>query len=63
MPRATRLFSRRLGPVGLALTVWDIWRRLPPKQRKQVLNIARKHGPKVAARVMQARARARARKG
>ena len=57
----TRLFTRRVGPLGLALTAWDIWRRLPPKQRKQVLNIARKHGPKVAARVMQARSRARAR--
>ena len=49
MPR----LSRRLGPVGLALTAWDIWRRLPPKQRKQVLNVARKHGPKVASKVLQ----------
>jgi hypothetical protein len=54
--------SRRLGPVGVALTAWDIWRRLPPKQRKQVLNVARKHGPKVAAKVLQASARARARR-
>ena len=59
--RPTRLLTRRAGPIGLALTAWDIWRRLPPKQRKQVLNIARKHGPKVAARVMQARSRGRAR--
>jgi hypothetical protein len=57
-PRVTR----RLGPIGIALTAWDIWRRLPPRQRKQVLNIARKHGPKVAAKVMQARARAKARR-
>ena len=61
MARA-RLFSRRIGPLGLALTLWDLWRRLPPKQRKQLINVARKHGPKVAARVMQARARARSRK-
>jgi hypothetical protein len=54
--------SRRLGPVGLALTAWDIWRRLPPKQRKQVLNVARKHGPKVASRVLKARAKARSRR-
>ena len=54
--------SRRLGPVGVALTAWDIWRRLPAKQRKQVLNVARKHGPKVAAKVLQASARARARR-
>jgi hypothetical protein len=58
--RSTRLLTRRAGPLGLALTAWDIWRRLPPRQRKQIVNIARKHGPKVAARVMQARSRARA---
>ena len=52
MPR----FPRRAGPVGVALTLFDLWRRLPPKQRKQVLDLARKHGPKVAARVLKARA-------
>jgi len=51
-----RLLTRRAGPLGLALTAWDLWRRLPPKQRRQLLNLARKHGPKVAARVFQARA-------
>jgi hypothetical protein len=56
MPRLTR----RLGPLGLALTAWDIWRRLPARQRKQILNVARKHGPKVAASVLRATARARA---
>jgi hypothetical protein len=54
--------SRRFGPLGIALTAWDLWRRLPPKQRKQVLNVALKHGPKVATKVMQARAKVRARK-
>jgi hypothetical protein len=49
-----RLLTRRAGPLGIALTAWDLWRRLPPKQRKQMLRLARKHGPKVAARVMQA---------
>ena len=55
MPRI-RTLGRRAGPLGLALTAWDLWRRLPPKQRKQVLDLARKHGPKVAARVLKARA-------
>jgi hypothetical protein len=36
-----------VGPLGLALTAWDLWRRLPPKQRKQLLKAARKHGPKI----------------
>lgn len=56
MPR----LAPKIGPLGLALTAWDIWRRLPPRQRKQILNIARKHGPRVAARVMRAAAHARA---
>jgi hypothetical protein len=55
MPR----LAPKVGPLGLALAAWDIWRRLPPRQRKQVINIARKHGPKVAARVLRAGARAR----
>jgi hypothetical protein len=46
---------RRPGAIGLALTAWDIWRRLPPKQRRQMLDIARTHGPRVAAKAMQAR--------
>lgn len=51
-----RLLTRRAGPIGLALTAWDLWRRLPPRQRKQLVNLARKHGPKVAARVLKTRA-------
>jgi hypothetical protein len=47
MPRVS-LFSRRLGPVGLALALYDIYRRLPAKQRRQLLDLTRKHGPKVA---------------
>ena len=54
--------TRRVGPVGVALTAWDIWRRLPPKQRKQVIAIARTHGPKVATRVLEAQARLRNRR-
>jgi hypothetical protein len=50
MPRPLRLLTRRAGPVGIALTAYDIWRRLPKKQRKQILALARKHGPKVAAK-------------
>jgi hypothetical protein len=57
MARVGRL---RPGPIGLALTLYDVWRRLPPKQRKQVLELARKHGPKAAAKLMQLQ---RARRG
>jgi signal recognition particle receptor subunit beta len=43
------MLTRRAGPVGIALTAYDIWRRLPPKQRKQLLANARKHGPRIAS--------------
>lgn len=46
---------RRPGAIGLALTAWDIWRRIPRRHRKTILRQARKHGPKVAKRVMQTR--------
>jgi hypothetical protein len=49
MGRMPRLgLSRRLGPVGTALTVWDIWRRLPPTQRRWVTGQVRRHGPRIA---------------
>ena len=50
-----KFLTRRAGPLGLALTAYDIYRRLPPKQRKIVLDLARKHGPQVAARVLEMR--------
>lgn len=45
MPR-----TRFRGPaaVSLALTAWDVWRRLPPSQRRLVAALARKHGVRVA---------------
>jgi hypothetical protein len=58
--RVPRLGKLRPGPVGLALTLFDVWRRLPPKQRKQALALARKHGPKAASKLLQLQ---RARRG
>jgi hypothetical protein len=40
-----RLLTRRAGPLGLALTAWDIWRRIPPRHRKLIMKQARQHGP------------------
>jgi hypothetical protein len=53
--------KRRLrpSPVGLAIVAWNVWQRLSPKQRKQLLKVARTHGPKVAARVVKATRAAR----
>lgn len=47
MPRLTRLLARRAGPVGFALTAWDIWRRIPPKHRRMLMKQARQHGPTI----------------
>ena len=38
--------------LGLAIGAYHVWRRLPPAQRKRVLQTARTHGPKVAAAIL-----------
>ena len=48
MPRVTNLFGRRVGPVGIALTAFDLWRRLPEAQRRQLLEHGRRHGSRLA---------------
>jgi len=48
-----RLGRLRPGPVGIAITLFDVWRRLPPKQRKQVLSLALVHGPRAAAKLIE----------
>ena len=49
---------RPTNPIGVALTAFELWRRLPPKQRKRVLRLTRTHGPKIAAALL-ARSRGR----
>jgi hypothetical protein len=51
MPRLSRF---RPTPWALTVAVWDVWRRLPPAQRRQLMKLARKHGPKLAARAVKA---------
>jgi hypothetical protein len=53
VPPLRRLLRR--DPVALALAAYQIWRRLPSKQRKQALKLARKHGPKLAAKAIKAK--------
>jgi hypothetical protein len=52
------LMGRRVGPWGLALTIWDIWRRIPPQHRKRLVDQARRHGPRIARQAYEARRRA-----
>jgi hypothetical protein len=49
----TNRLTRRTGALGLALTAWDIWRRIPPRHRKTILRQARKHGPTIAKRAVE----------
>jgi hypothetical protein len=44
-----RLLGVKLGPVGLTLAAWDVYRRLPPRYRRQFRSMLFKHGPRVAA--------------
>jgi hypothetical protein len=44
---------RGAGTFGLALTLWDAWQRIPPHHRRRIMKQARKHGPKLAARLVQ----------
>jgi hypothetical protein len=53
VPTPLRLLSRRAGPVGLALTAIDVWRRIPPAQRKQIIDATRKQAPRAAAAAFQ----------
>jgi hypothetical protein len=58
-----RSVTKGLRPVALLLTAWDIWRRLPPTQRRMIMDQARKHGPRLAgAAAAKGRERARRRR-
>lgn len=58
MPRLSTF--RRTGTIGLALTAWDIWRRIPKQHRRLIVRQARIHGPRVAAKVMEQQRRRKA---
>ena len=50
---------RPTSPLGLAFGAFHIWRRLPPAQRRLMLQTARTHGPKVAAAALLAKRKMR----
>jgi len=41
---------RRFGVVGLFLTAYDVWRRIPAERRRKLLAGGRRHGSRIAAR-------------
>ena len=48
MAKVNKLIGRKAGPIGIALTAYDLWRRLPEKQRRLLLQHGRKHGTRIA---------------
>jgi hypothetical protein len=40
---------RRVKPTTVALIAYKTWRWLPPEQRRQLLLVARRNGPRVAS--------------
>ncbi|HLX19156.1 MAG TPA: hypothetical protein VKR23_03295 [Gaiellaceae bacterium] len=55
--------SRKLrpGPVTVAITAYNLWKRLSPRQRRQIMAMARRHGPTVVAKAADLGRRARKR--
>jgi len=51
---AKKLWKLRPGLWTLTVAAWKIYRRLPAKQRKQVLDATRKHGPRLAKKAYSA---------
>ena len=43
---------RKAGPIGLAFTAYDAWRRLSPRQRRLIAKQARRYGPQIAAQAL-----------
>ena len=44
MPFLTRRAARRLGPVGVALTLYDVWNWLPKKEQERLISLGVAHG-------------------
>ncbi len=51
---------RNAGPIGLALTAYDVWRRLSPRQRRLIAKQAKKYGPQIATRALRSALAAKA---
>jgi len=39
---------RGAGPFGLAISAYDVWKRLSPKQKALLVKQVKQHGPKIA---------------
>jgi hypothetical protein len=49
--RVALFLIRRLRPTTVALIAYRTWRRLPPEQRRQLVLVARRNGPRLASTI------------
>jgi hypothetical protein len=56
MPRLRKL---RPGPLAVTVALFDLWKRLTPAQRRQIVTMARRHGPTVMAKTAELRRKRR----
>jgi len=49
----------RPGPMAVAVAAVDMWRRLSPAQRRQIVAVVRRHGPTVVAKAAELRKKSR----
>jgi hypothetical protein len=55
-----RLRSKlRPGPIAVTVALFDLWKRLTPAQRRQLMAMARRHGPTVMAKATELRRKRR----
>jgi hypothetical protein len=55
-----RLRSKlRPGPIAVTVALFDLWKRLTPAQRRQIMAMARRHGPTVMAKATELRRKRR----
>src|SRR3954469_20885672 len=55
MAKRNRGVRRRARVWGMSVALWEVWRRIPPKHRKRLLQQARTHGPRLARQAVSSR--------
>jgi hypothetical protein len=50
---------RRTGAIGVALTAYDVWRRIPKQHRRMIIRQGRRYGPVIVAKVVAQRRKRR----
>jgi len=48
-----RLRKLRPGPIAMGMAAMDLWRRMTPAQRRQVMGMVRRHGPTVVKKTVE----------